>query len=176
MSTLVLGANGFIGRWLVLELLTQGRPVAAATRPGRAAALRDWLAAHDAPADRLTNVTADITRPDLGLSPADEARLHDVRDVPQPRRALPLRPRPPRGPGRQPRRSAARRPLGGRPPRPPPPGPPLRLPVSATAPSRCRPPRPTGCTARSAPTRPPSPRVTRPCAPWHRNSACRSAW
>ncbi|MGW4650530.1 SDR family oxidoreductase [Kitasatospora sp. NPDC004289] len=81
MSTLVLGANGFIGRWLVLELLTQGRPVAAATRPGRAAALRGWLAAHDAPADRLTTVTADITRPDLGLSPADEARLHDVRDV-----------------------------------------------------------------------------------------------
>lgn len=80
-STLVLGANGFIGRWLTLELLTQGRPVAIGVRSGRDADLRHWLHAHDAPLEALTTVSADITRPDLGLSPTDEHRLTHVRDV-----------------------------------------------------------------------------------------------
>ncbi|MFJ8624031.1 SDR family oxidoreductase [Kitasatospora sp. NPDC093550] len=80
--TLVLGATGFLGRWLVLELLTRGEPVAATVRDtGRADALRRWLREHDADDTVLTTVTGDLTRPGLGLSPEDDARLAEVRDV-----------------------------------------------------------------------------------------------
>ncbi|MEV7770007.1 SDR family oxidoreductase [Kitasatospora sp. NPDC086791] len=80
--TLVLGATGFLGRWLVLELLTRGEPVAVTVRgTGRAAALRRWLHEHDADGTALTTVTADLTRPGLGLTPEDDARLTEVRDV-----------------------------------------------------------------------------------------------
>ncbi|MFE7527572.1 SDR family oxidoreductase [Kitasatospora sp. NPDC057542] len=79
---LVLGATGFLGRWLVLELLTRGEPVAAAVRDtGRANALRRWLHDHGTDGTALTTVTADLTRPGLGLSPEDDARLAEVRDV-----------------------------------------------------------------------------------------------
>ncbi|MFI8461658.1 SDR family oxidoreductase [Kitasatospora sp. NPDC085464] len=80
--TLVLGATGFLGRWLALELLTRGEPVAVAVRDtDRAPALRHWLREHDADDTALTTVTADLTRPGLGLSPEDDARLTEVRDV-----------------------------------------------------------------------------------------------
>ncbi|MFJ2807080.1 SDR family oxidoreductase [Kitasatospora sp. NPDC087271] len=80
--TLVLGATGFLGRWLVLELLTRGEPVAAAVRGvGRDTGLRRWLRTHGADDTVLTTVAADLTRPGLGLSPEDDARLTEVRDV-----------------------------------------------------------------------------------------------
>ncbi|MFJ4186581.1 SDR family oxidoreductase [Kitasatospora sp. NPDC089509] len=80
--TLVLGAGGFLGRWLVLELLGRGEPVAAAVRdPANGTALRDWLREHGADPTLLTTVTADLTRPGLGLSPTDDARLTEVRDI-----------------------------------------------------------------------------------------------
>jgi len=81
MSTLILGANGFIGRWLALHLLTAGEPVAAGVRAGRDAELRAWLRDHAVDDAALTTVTVDITRPGLGLSPADDERLAGVRDV-----------------------------------------------------------------------------------------------
>ncbi|MBV6703095.1 SDR family oxidoreductase [Kitasatospora aureofaciens] len=84
-STLVLGATGFLGRWLVLELLTLGEPVAAAVRGGPGTehdtGLRHWLRAHGADDTALTTVAADLTRPGLGLSPDDDALLAEVRDV-----------------------------------------------------------------------------------------------
>ncbi|MFD0278846.1 alpha/beta fold hydrolase [Kitasatospora sp. NPDC127111] len=83
--TLVLGATGFLGRWLVLELLQRGEPVAAAVRDGRGGArdqdLRGWLRAHAADDAALTTVAADLTHPGLGLSPEDDALLAEVRDV-----------------------------------------------------------------------------------------------
>ncbi|MFF2145967.1 SDR family oxidoreductase [Kitasatospora sp. NPDC058190] len=80
--TLVLGATGFLGRWLLLELLGQGGAVAAAIRDtGRDTALRAWLREHGADTTALTTVTADLTYPGLGLSPEDDARLTEVRDV-----------------------------------------------------------------------------------------------
>ncbi|MBD0843400.1 SDR family oxidoreductase [Streptomyces sp. TRM68416] len=82
-STLVLGATGFTGRWLLLALLGRGVPVAAAVRGGSArdAGLRRWLRDHGADDRALVTVAADITRPCLGLTPADEELLGDVRDV-----------------------------------------------------------------------------------------------
>lgn len=82
-TSLVLGATGFIGRWLVLELLTQGGAVAAGVRGGgtRDAELRHWLREHGADDRALTTVASDITRPGLGLSPADEERLGSIRDI-----------------------------------------------------------------------------------------------
>ncbi|MFD7452736.1 SDR family oxidoreductase [Kitasatospora sp. NPDC059827] len=81
-QTLVLGAGGFLGRWLLLELLGRGEPVAAAVRTtASGTALRSWLREHDTDPTPLTTVTADLTRPGLGLSPEADARLGEVRDV-----------------------------------------------------------------------------------------------
>ncbi|MCT2589434.1 SDR family oxidoreductase [Streptomyces sp. N2-109] len=81
--SLVLGATGFLGRWLVRELLTGGVPVAAAVRGGdrRDGGLREWLRGHDVDDGAMLTVAADLTRPGLGLAPADAARLENVRDV-----------------------------------------------------------------------------------------------
>ncbi|MBN6040961.1 SDR family oxidoreductase [Amycolatopsis sp. 195334CR] len=80
MDSVVFGANGFLGRWTVLHLLGRGRAVAAVVR--RPGGLRDWLLAHGAAVDRLAILTGDLTAgPGLGLSPADDERLMDVRDV-----------------------------------------------------------------------------------------------
>lgn len=75
-DTLVVGATGFIGRWLTAELLTRGRPVAATVRggPAREAELRTWLRDHDVNDQALTVVPADV-----GLSREDP--LDSVRDV-----------------------------------------------------------------------------------------------
>lgn len=80
MDSVVFGANGFLGRWTVLHLLGRGRAVAAVVR--RPGDLREWLLAHGAAVDRLELLTGDIAEdPGLGLSPADDARLADARDV-----------------------------------------------------------------------------------------------
>ncbi|WP_031079656.1 alpha/beta fold hydrolase [Streptomyces sp. NRRL S-118] len=76
-DTLVLGASGFVGRALVAELLRRGRQVAAAVR-GPAEPLTSWLAGAGVDTGALTVVTADITRPGLGLAPD---ALPAVRDV-----------------------------------------------------------------------------------------------
>ncbi|MFD9126603.1 SDR family oxidoreductase [Kitasatospora sp. NPDC059571] len=85
-TDLVLGATGFLGRWLVLELLDRGHAVAAGLRggPARAAELRRWLAEHGADDARLTALTCvgiDTARPGLGLSDEDAQALTEVRDV-----------------------------------------------------------------------------------------------
>ncbi|WP_200871911.1 SDR family oxidoreductase [Actinomadura welshii] len=80
---LVVGATGFIGRWLVAELLGQGRAVAVTVRgaDARGGELRSWLREHGADVRGLTVVDADITRPDLAISAADHERWENVRDV-----------------------------------------------------------------------------------------------
>ncbi|WP_055489173.1 SDR family oxidoreductase [Streptomyces sp. TP-A0356] len=81
-QSLVLGATGFIGRWLLRQLLAQGLPVAAAVRGGsrRDGELRQWLRSRGADDRAMTTVGAD-TAPGLGLGPGDDALLADVRDV-----------------------------------------------------------------------------------------------
>ncbi|MFD0903460.1 alpha/beta fold hydrolase, partial [Actinomadura sediminis] len=82
-DALVVGGTGLIGRWLTAELLARGRAVAATVRggPARADGLRGWLRDHGADDRALTIVAADVTRPGLALSPADDDRLRAVRDV-----------------------------------------------------------------------------------------------
>ncbi|MET9590357.1 alpha/beta fold hydrolase [Streptomyces sp. NPDC006516] len=76
-NSVVLGAGGFIGRSLVVELLRRGQDVAAAVH-GSGDRLTRWLAEQRVDTGRLTVVHADITRPGLGLP---EEGVEDVRDV-----------------------------------------------------------------------------------------------
>ncbi|MCP9623679.1 alpha/beta fold hydrolase [Nocardia otitidiscaviarum] len=76
-DTIVFGAAGFIGRFLVLELLREGREVVAAVRPGGRDRLTSWLAAQSVDTTGLTVADADITRPGLGL----DQEFEDIRDV-----------------------------------------------------------------------------------------------
>jgi nucleoside-diphosphate-sugar epimerase len=80
-DAVVFGATGFIGRWLLLELLERGRTVAAVVRPARGDRLHAWVRAHGGDADRLTLVTGDVTSEGLRLPPPDDAGLRSVRDV-----------------------------------------------------------------------------------------------
>ncbi len=77
-DSLVLGAAGFIGRSLVLELLGSGHTVLAAVR-GKESWLANHLEAKGADLGRLTIVRCDITEPGLGLP--EGTPLSDVRDV-----------------------------------------------------------------------------------------------
>ncbi|MFI0454403.1 SDR family oxidoreductase [Actinomadura sp. 6N118] len=82
-DTLVVGATGLIGRWLMAELLAQGRSVAVTVRggPARDAELRTWLRQHEIDDQALTVITADMTQPGLGIAPEDQDQLSSVRDV-----------------------------------------------------------------------------------------------
>ncbi|UBU08301.1 alpha/beta fold hydrolase [Nonomuraea gerenzanensis] len=75
-DSIVFGASGLIGRYLVAELLRRGHGVAAAVR-GDGAGLTAWLAGQDVPVDGLAVVRADITEPGLGLP----GGLKEIRDV-----------------------------------------------------------------------------------------------
>ncbi|MFC5144157.1 SDR family oxidoreductase [Streptomyces aureoversilis] len=86
MTVLITGATGFLGSRLLRALLAGGRPVAALGRDAAGLplaarlenALRD-CGADDAELARahelLTAVPVDLTRPGLGLEPADHDRL-----------------------------------------------------------------------------------------------------
>jgi nucleoside-diphosphate-sugar epimerase len=69
-TAVVFGASGFIGRWLVKELLDQGVPTTAVVRStasGRC--LLAWLAGHDT-AEIPATVLVDFDRDDLGWGDA----------------------------------------------------------------------------------------------------------
>ncbi|MFD5874383.1 alpha/beta fold hydrolase [Streptomyces sp. NPDC060322] len=76
-NSVVLGAGGFIGRSLVVELLRRGKDVAAAVHGG-GDRLTAWLADQRVDTGRLTVVRADVSLPGLGL-PAEG--MDEVRDV-----------------------------------------------------------------------------------------------
>jgi nucleoside-diphosphate-sugar epimerase len=74
-TALVFGATGFIGRWLVKELLARGFPTTAAVRSsasgGRLAA---WLEDHGAATHLLDTVHVDLGVDGVNLGPADVHR------------------------------------------------------------------------------------------------------
>ncbi|WP_166877320.1 SDR family oxidoreductase [Salinibacterium sp. ZJ450] len=77
-ESLVFGATGFIGRWLVRQLLLEGEAVVAATRTASGAtALRHWLHEHDTETSRLRTVIVDFQTPQSVAT----SGLHAVRDV-----------------------------------------------------------------------------------------------
>ncbi|TFC89926.1 alpha/beta fold hydrolase [Cryobacterium sp. TMT3-29-2] len=72
-TALVFGASGFIGRWLVRELLARGVAVVAAVRSERSyAQLSLWLAAHGT-GQQVDHVLVDFDDARLGLDPADRS-------------------------------------------------------------------------------------------------------
>ncbi|WP_230467374.1 SDR family oxidoreductase [Lujinxingia vulgaris] len=73
-AAIVTGANGFIGRWLLLELTAHGVEVCALIRNPRVrlAELRAWVNARGGDGEKLHASAFDLSHPDLGLD--DEGR------------------------------------------------------------------------------------------------------
>src|SRR5262245_39326390 len=77
---LVFGATGFIGRWLIVELVSQGATVIAAVRtPASGEGLLHWLREHEVGPVELTNV--DFTADDLGLDAAALAGVTEIHNL-----------------------------------------------------------------------------------------------
>jgi nucleoside-diphosphate-sugar epimerase/pimeloyl-ACP methyl ester carboxylesterase len=81
--TLVTGATGLIGRWLVPELTRLGRDVVALVRRAdeRRAEYLEWITAHGGDARRVTLLEGDLAAPELGLDDAGRRLLATTRDV-----------------------------------------------------------------------------------------------
>ena len=82
-SSLVTGASGFMGRWLVAELLRRGQHVVALVRGGEArrAAFEADLRARGVSGERLELIAGDLAQPQLGISARDVARMAAVSRV-----------------------------------------------------------------------------------------------
>lgn len=83
-TAVVFGATGFIGKWLVKELIEQGVSTTAAVRDaGSAGRLLDWLEQHGTAANRLNLITVNLATDGLGTDegsfPAGD--LAHVREV-----------------------------------------------------------------------------------------------
>ncbi len=79
---LVFGATGFIGRWLVKELLDQHIPTVAAVRTAASAGqLSTWLANHHSRTDLLETAQVDLSIEQLGGSPAELEPVTEVFNV-----------------------------------------------------------------------------------------------
>lgn len=81
-TTVVTGATGFIGRWLLAELTARGTNVVALVRDAsrRAEELGAFVQTHGGDRSRLVVLDVDLRRADLGLDPTSP-RLGDVRTV-----------------------------------------------------------------------------------------------
>lgn len=81
--TLVTGATGLIGRWLVPELTRLGHDVVALVRraDNRRAAYLAWVARHGGIAERVTLIEGDLAADGLGLDAAGHALAAAARDV-----------------------------------------------------------------------------------------------
>lgn len=76
----VAGATGFIGRFLIAELLQQGHQVFALLRQKlkQQAELETWLIQRKVSLEKLTYIQGDITQPDLAISTSDWQKLSTV--------------------------------------------------------------------------------------------------
>ena len=75
MDYFVTGGTGFIGRFLVGKLLERGSTVHVLVRDGSSARFDQLKARYPQAGDRLQAVNGDLSRPGLGLAPADVQRL-----------------------------------------------------------------------------------------------------
>jgi dihydroflavonol-4-reductase len=80
-TAVVFGASGFIGRWLVKELLDQGVPTTAVVRSDASGrGLLAWVARHDT-AEVPATVLADFDRDDLGWGDAGGPVASEVHNM-----------------------------------------------------------------------------------------------
>jgi nucleoside-diphosphate-sugar epimerase/pimeloyl-ACP methyl ester carboxylesterase len=81
--TLVTGATGLIGRWLVPELTRLGRDVVALVRRAdeRRGEYLAWVAGHGGDAARVTVIEGDLASPELGLDAEGRRLAASARDV-----------------------------------------------------------------------------------------------
>lgn len=78
-SALVFGATGFLGTWLVKELLNQGVETTAAVRSTASAGrLTRWLSDRDAPLGHLKIVQVDLSVDGLGLDASESLQVGEV--------------------------------------------------------------------------------------------------
>ena len=78
-SALVFGASGFLGRWLVTELLDQGVPTTAAVRSAASArALMSWLRDHGVATEGLQHLLVDLTVDGLGIGTDAPPQVREV--------------------------------------------------------------------------------------------------
>jgi len=81
--TLVTGATGLIGRWLVPELTRLGRDIVALVRGARErrAEYLEWVARHGGDPARVTLIEGDLAKPELGLDADGRRLVGESRDV-----------------------------------------------------------------------------------------------
>ncbi|WP_436898416.1 SDR family oxidoreductase [Acinetobacter gyllenbergii] len=77
---MVAGATGFIGRYLILELLRQGHLVFALVRnqAKQQAMLSDWLSQKGVSLNQLTLIQGDVTQENLAINQRDWEKLKSV--------------------------------------------------------------------------------------------------
>jgi NAD(P)-dependent dehydrogenase (short-subunit alcohol dehydrogenase family) len=75
MAYFVTGGTGFIGRFLVANLLKRGEPIYVLVRKGSQRKLDALRAEWDAGEDRVIPVVGDLTKPRLGVSDAELKQL-----------------------------------------------------------------------------------------------------
>ena len=77
---MVAGATGFIGRYLILELLRQGHSVFALVRnqAKQQAMLSDWLSQKGVVLNQLTFIQGDVTQENLAINQRDWEKLKSV--------------------------------------------------------------------------------------------------
>src|SRR5437764_1424505 len=77
MAYFVTGGTGFIGRFLIEKLLGRGEAVYVLVRKGSQKKLSALRETSQASRERVIAVVGDLTKPNLGVSPADIAKLKD---------------------------------------------------------------------------------------------------
>ena len=75
MAYFVTGASGFVGRYLVKELLARNAPIFVLVRRGAEARLDELRAWWGRAGDQVIAIAGDLTLPGLGISTSDRERL-----------------------------------------------------------------------------------------------------